>query len=126
MAHNITLDVASAEADHVINQNWFVSGLLQVLLDSSSARTTGNITVYDVAPFARATSTGSAGAGGDLNVTLTATHSVHIEADIVAGSGKRTKVVFTQDLAFSNTQTYLDNASVQVRAAPRLHLPRPG
>jgi hypothetical protein len=28
--HNISLDVASAEADHAINDNWFVSGLIQV------------------------------------------------------------------------------------------------
>ncbi|THH19304.1 hypothetical protein EW146_g1835 [Bondarzewia mesenterica] len=111
--HNITLDVASAEADHTINQNWFVSGLLQVLLDSSSEPTTGQITVYNVDDFANATSTGSAGSNGDLNVTLSATRSVHIEADIVAGSGKHTKVVFTQELKFENTQNYLDDTSVQ-------------
>lgn len=28
--HNISLGVASAESDHAINQNWFVSGLVQV------------------------------------------------------------------------------------------------
>ncbi|KAH9177903.1 subtilisin-like protein [Lactarius sanguifluus] len=43
--HNITLDVASAESDHQINQNWYLSGLLQVNLDSSTLPTTGNITL---------------------------------------------------------------------------------
>lgn len=28
--HNITLSVSSAESDHTINQNWFVSGNIQV------------------------------------------------------------------------------------------------
>lgn len=28
--HNISLDVASAESNHATNQNWFVSGLVQV------------------------------------------------------------------------------------------------
>ncbi|KAK7054899.1 hypothetical protein VNI00_003362 [Paramarasmius palmivorus] len=34
--HNFSLDVVSAEDDHVINQNWFVSGLLQVITDEVS------------------------------------------------------------------------------------------
>ena len=28
--HNITLSVSSVESDHTINQNWFVSGAIQV------------------------------------------------------------------------------------------------
>ncbi|TFY80830.1 hypothetical protein EWM64_g3177 [Hericium alpestre] len=112
--HNITLDVASAESDHTINQNWFVSGLLQVQLDSSSEPTTGNITLYEAFDFANTTTAGSVGTNGDVNVTVGAKRSIRIESDIVSGSGKKTQVVFTQDLEYQNVQNYLDNAFVQL------------
>lgn len=115
--HNITLDVASAEADHAINQNWFVSGLLQVVLDKSGKPTRGNITRYEAHPFAVGNSTGSVGANGDVNVTVTASRSVHIEAEIVSGSGATNKVVFTQELQYSNVQQFLDDLNVQVRSS---------
>ncbi|KAH8117599.1 peptide N-acetyl-beta-D-glucosaminyl asparaginase amidase A-domain-containing protein [Phellopilus nigrolimitatus] len=111
--HNISLDVASAEANHTLNQNWFVSGLVQVVTDPSGARTTGNITRYEVAPFAVTNTTGSVGANGDVNVTVSATRSVHIEAQVVSGSGTVNNVVFSQELAYSNTQNYLDNTTIQ-------------
>lgn len=113
--HNITLDVASAESDHTINQNWFVSGLLQVQLDSSSAPTTGNITLHEVEDFADSTTTGSI-VGENLNVTVTATRSVRIESTIVSGNGTVTDVVFSQELQYSNLQQYIDNATIQVGA----------
>ena len=111
--HNITFDVASAETDHAINQNWFVSGLVQVVTDPSGSQTTGNITVFDVDEFAVTNTTGSVG-GGDVNVTVAATHSVHIEATVVSGSGNVNNVVVKQDLSYSNLQQYLHNATIQV------------
>ncbi|OCH93376.1 hypothetical protein OBBRIDRAFT_859505 [Obba rivulosa] len=111
--HNITIDVASAEADHAINQNWFVSGNLQVVTDPSSRPTTGSITVYDAQPFAVSNITGSVAANGDIIVTVNATRSIHIEADIVSGSGAHTHVVWSQQLEFSNTQFYLDDLNIQ-------------
>lgn len=112
--HNISLDVASAETDHSINANWFVSGLVQVVTDPSGAQTTGNITLYDVDAFATTNTTGVAGANGDVNVTVAATHSVHIEATVVSGSGDVNNVVLKQEMSFSNTQNYLDNTLTQV------------
>ncbi|KAH9068071.1 peptide N-acetyl-beta-D-glucosaminyl asparaginase amidase A-domain-containing protein [Lactarius deliciosus] len=111
-SHNITLDVASAEPDHQINQNWFVSGLLQVKLDSSTAPTTGKITRYEVPNFATSSASSSA-RGVDVNITLKASRRVHIEAEIIAGSGTRTKVVFSQDLEYRNVQNYLQNFTTQ-------------
>ncbi|OSD08639.1 hypothetical protein PYCCODRAFT_1441479 [Trametes coccinea BRFM310] len=111
--HNISLDVVSAEDDHAINQNWFVSGNLQVVTDSSSRPTTGKITKYDASPFAVSTTTGSVGDNGDVNVTVSATRNIHIEAEITSGSGKTTHVVWSQNLEFSNTQQFLDNTFVQ-------------
>ncbi|EJD06059.1 uncharacterized protein FOMMEDRAFT_145373 [Fomitiporia mediterranea MF3/22] len=112
--HSISLDVASAESDHAINANWFVSGLVQVVTDpNSSGQTTGNITVYDVQPFATTQTNGNVGQNGDVNVTVSASHPVHIEATIVSGSGDVNKVVVRQDMAYSNTQNYLQNTSIQ-------------
>ena len=34
--HNISMGVVSAESDHAINANWFVSGLVQVSLSAIS------------------------------------------------------------------------------------------
>ncbi|KAI0273633.1 peptide N-acetyl-beta-D-glucosaminyl asparaginase amidase A-domain-containing protein [Gloeopeniophorella convolvens] len=111
--HNITLDVASAEPDHAINQNWFVSGLLQVKLDPSSRPTTGKITRYEASDFAVSNASASVGDNGDVNITLSASRSVHIEAEIIGGSGAQTNVVFTQLLRYENVQNYLDNTNIQ-------------
>ncbi|KAJ7109380.1 peptide N-acetyl-beta-D-glucosaminyl asparaginase amidase A-domain-containing protein [Mycena epipterygia] len=111
--HLFTIDVASAEANKTINQNWFVSGLLQVVTDSSSKRTTGKITSYSAEPFAVANTTGSVGANGDVNITVTASRKIEITADVVSGSGRTTHVVWSQNLKYINQQNYLDNQLVQ-------------
>ena len=113
--HNISLDVVSAEDDHTINQNWFVSGSLQVVTDPSGKPTTGKITQYNADDFAVTSTTGSVGDNGDVNVTVAATRNIHIEAEITSGSGETTHVVWSQSLQYSNTQNFLDNTFVQVR-----------
>lgn len=112
--HNISIDVVSAESNHAINQNWFVSGNLQVLIDPSGRPTTGRITAYDASPFAVTSTTGEVGANGDVNVTVKATRNIHIESEIISGSGGVTHVVWSQSLAYSNTQNFLDNTFIQV------------
>ncbi|KAG6814345.1 hypothetical protein H0H92_010930 [Tricholoma furcatifolium] len=111
--HNITIDVASAETDHAITQNWFVSGLLQVYTDKSSNPTTGNITSYTADPFSTTTTTGSVGENGDVNITVTATRQIHIEAEFTSGSGETTHVVWSQALEYSNVQSYLQDGTIQ-------------
>ncbi|KAJ7172470.1 peptide N-acetyl-beta-D-glucosaminyl asparaginase amidase A-domain-containing protein [Mycena filopes] len=111
--HLFTIDVASAEANRTINQNWFVSGLLQVVTDSSSEPTTGKITSYSADPFAKTTTTGSVAANGDISIAVTATREIHITADIVSGSGKKNHVVVSQSLQYINQQDYLENTLVQ-------------
>ncbi|KAK7054897.1 hypothetical protein VNI00_003360 [Paramarasmius palmivorus] len=110
--HNFTIDVASAEDDHTTLQNWFVSGVLQVLVDSSSERTTGNITSYTAEPFADSNAVADI-EGRDVIITVTASRQIHIEADILSGSGVATHAVWSQDLQYENVQSYLDNASTQ-------------
>ncbi|KAG8217519.1 peptide N-acetyl-beta-D-glucosaminyl asparaginase amidase A-domain-containing protein [Butyriboletus roseoflavus] len=112
LPHNVTLDVASAEANHTLNQNWYVSGLLQVVTDPSGRPTTGGITCYDVQPYAVTETSASIG-GTDVNITVRAQRSLYIEAVVISGSGQENHVVFQQDLNFINTQYYLDNATTQ-------------
>lgn len=113
-SHNISIDVASAESNHTINDNWFVSGNLQVVTDSSSKPTTGNITKYIADPYAVSSVTGSVGNNGDVNVTVHVTRKIHIESTIRSGSGKSNKVVWSQNLSYNNVQNYLKNLTIQV------------
>ena len=112
--HTISLDVVSAEDNHAINQNWFVSGNLQVITDPSGRPTKGRITSIDAPPFATTKTTGVVGANGDVNVTVSASRIIRIEAQIIAGSGAVTEVVWSQQLEYSNTQNFLDNTFVQL------------
>ncbi|CAE6412849.1 unnamed protein product [Rhizoctonia solani] len=114
--HTISIDVVAggaASADHSINGNWYVSGNIQVFLDSSSEPTTGKITSYIAPDYSTSDVTGIA-ASSDVNVTETASRELRIEAEVKTGSGKTTKVVWTQDLSFKNFQSYLNNATRQV------------
>ncbi|KAF7322979.1 hypothetical protein HMN09_00077600 [Mycena chlorophos] len=112
-SHNFTIDVASAEADHTILSNWFVSGLLQVVTDSSSKRTTGKMTSYNAEPFAVSSNTGHVDSNGDIHITVSATRKISITSEILSGSGKLTSVAWTQDLTYVNQQDYLSNLSIQ-------------
>ncbi|EJD44049.1 hypothetical protein AURDEDRAFT_88240 [Auricularia subglabra TFB-10046 SS5] len=112
--HTITIDIISAENDHTTNQNWYVSGNIQVLLDSSSKPTTGRITKYAADPYPVSKVTGSVAENGDVNVTVSASRSLTIEAEIIAGSGKRTLVHWSQDLSFKNDQIFTDDVNTQI------------
>ncbi|KAJ3779303.1 peptide N-acetyl-beta-D-glucosaminyl asparaginase amidase A-domain-containing protein [Lentinula raphanica] len=111
-AHNFTLDVISAETNGAINQNWFVSGLLQVVTSSTGTPTTGNMTVYEATEFPVSTATASVTSNGDVTITVTASRTIHIESDVCSGEACTT-VVFDQSLDYSNVQTYLNNFNIQ-------------
>ena len=87
--------------------------LSQVITDPSGKQTTGKITRYDASPFGVSSSSASLGSNGDLNITVKASRTLTIEADVTSGSGRTTHVVWNQELAYSNTQFYLDNFNVQ-------------
>ena len=112
--HVISLDVASAENNYTINQNWFLSAALQVFIDSSSNPTTGKMTQYSVEPFSKTTTVGSVGENGDLNVTVSAARQLRIESTIISGSGMVNNVVWVQSLEYNNVRNYLSNATIQV------------
>ncbi|KAJ6463356.1 peptide N-acetyl-beta-D-glucosaminyl asparaginase amidase A-domain-containing protein [Mycena sanguinolenta] len=110
--HLFTIDVASAEADKTILQNWFVSGVLQIITDPSPKRTTGNITSYSAEPFAQTNTTGSISENGDISIIVTASRKIRITADILSGSGQANHVVFSQNLEYVNQQDYSDDMFV--------------
>ena len=56
------------------------------------------------------------GTNGDVVVTVAAKHNIHIESQIVSGSGVTTHVVWTQQLSYSNTQSFLNNTLIQVNS----------
>ncbi|KAH7889693.1 peptide N-acetyl-beta-D-glucosaminyl asparaginase amidase A-domain-containing protein [Phlebopus sp. FC_14] len=112
LPHNVSLDVVSAEANHTLNSNWYVSGLLQVVADPSGQPTTGKITSYEVQPYAVTETTASVG-GTDVNITVNAQRQLKIEATVISGSGHDNNVVFQQSLNYTNTQYYLDNTYTQ-------------
>lgn len=72
------------------------------------------MTAYDAQPFAVASSTANVSANGDVVITVTASRQLHIESEIISGSGIVTQAVFTQSLQFSNTQEYLNDLADQV------------
>ncbi|KAJ8489682.1 hypothetical protein ONZ45_g13482 [Pleurotus djamor] len=111
--HTFTIDVASAEPNRGTLQNWFVSGLLQVVTDPSGKPSTGRITSYSADPFAVVSNTATPRDNGDLSITVTATRKIHIEAEVTSGSGKTSHVVVSQDLRYSNVQTYQNNFNIQ-------------
>ncbi|GJJ05821.1 hypothetical protein Clacol_000008 [Clathrus columnatus] len=113
--HNVTLDVVSAEGNHTINDNWFVSGNIQVVTDTSGKPTTGKITLYDVPEFPVSSTKGVLSHNGDLTVTVNASRQLRIESEIRSGSGKTNTVIWQQDLSYTNLQLYQQNASIQVR-----------
>lgn len=112
--HTITMDVTSAEADHNILQNWYLSGNLQVYLDQSSKPTCGEILRYEAEPFSRTTTIGSVN-GSDVMVTVAATRKIYIESTVTGGSGYQERVVFDQELKYKNVQYYSNDANIQVR-----------
>ncbi|VDB82940.1 unnamed protein product [Peniophora sp. CBMAI 1063] len=112
--HTITLDVASAETDHAINSNWFVSGAVHIILGDSDQPTTGNITLYKADDYAVTTESGGQDDTGAVAFSVGATRSIHIESTIVPGNGKETKVIFKQDLAYTNKQSYNVDATIEV------------
>ena len=85
-----------------------------MVTDSSLKPTTGKITKYIADDFATGATSGNLASNGDIDFTVKANRTIHIESTITSGSGKKNNVVFTQSLAYSNTQTYLQDFFIQV------------
>jgi len=86
---------------------------IQVITDPSGKQTKGKITSYTASPFGQSSASASTAPNGDLNITVTASRTLRIASEIISGSGKKTEVVWSQALSYSNTQFYLDDLNVQ-------------
>ncbi|KAJ8521617.1 hypothetical protein ONZ45_g1709 [Pleurotus djamor] len=113
LPHNITIDVASAEQDHAIEQNWYVSGNLQIVTDASSRPTKGKVLSYSAEPFARSSVEGRIEGEGSVDFNVKATRKLHVESVISSGSGKTVRVQWSQNLEYTNAQVYRENGTVQ-------------
>jgi hypothetical protein len=117
LPHTFTLSVISAEPDYTTEQNWYLTANLQVITNSASNEpTTGNVTIYSIDPYPQMSTTGHVLNGGqDVDFTVTASRKVHVESTVVAGgSGKKNHVVWTQDLKYTNVQTFTQGGITQV------------
>lgn len=122
--HTFTLDVASSELTHEIQQNWYVSGLLQVVTSGSSSKpTTGKMISYVADPYAVATTSGRVQGNGDVDFEIRATRAIRVEAEVVSATGNgeggettSTRVVWEQSLQYTNVQSWRDGGMVQVRS----------
>lgn len=110
-SHNFTIDVVSAEENHAINANWYVSGLLQVVTDDSSKPTTGKVISYSAQPFSQSSVTSQPHKDGEIDVTVSMSRKVYIESTIVSGSGKTTVATWSQDTQYSNHYTLTNNGT---------------
>lgn len=122
-AHSFQLQVYSAEKNHTIDASWFITGNLQVVLDSSNERTTGSITSHTGSRFGSFSTTGKI-TKGDLSVPSSFSlkskgpRTLRIEGTVKTGSSKHAKkVVWEQSHTYSNDQTLSQNgqASLGVR-----------
>lgn len=112
LPHNVSIDAVSAEANHTVNSNWYVSGLLQVITHPSGKRTTGQMIAYDAQPYADTQTYGSV-SPSDVNITVTAQRRLRIESLVISGDGTENHVVFEQYLDYTNTQYYLNYSNTQ-------------
>ncbi|KAF7778721.1 hypothetical protein Agabi119p4_3066 [Agaricus bisporus var. burnettii] len=112
-AHSFTIDVVSAESNHTILQNWFVSGNLQVFTDPSGRPTTGEMLEIDNQPFAETRTEGRVESNGDVTFSVKATRRIRIKSQITSGSGDTSNVTWTQDMRYVNSQQWLNNFLIQ-------------
>jgi Peptide N-acetyl-beta-D-glucosaminyl asparaginase amidase A len=139
--HAFTLDVAGMGANFSTNQNWIISGNLQVcifninptqssyilsqlLLDDTDEATTGSLTIYEAAPFVSPSTVGSvAGVAPNVSVTTSANRTIHIQGHLTTGSGKTTTTIWQQQLSVMSSFRY-PNSCADIRCSPSLPMQR--
>ncbi|KAE8257142.1 hypothetical protein A4X13_0g2554 [Tilletia indica] len=121
--HTFDLLVQSADRNGSYPQGWFLSGNLQVVLDSSSARTTGQListpSKPSYLPYPTLTTTGKVMGDLSKNGTLTATvrtskgapRTISVVGEVKAGSMKAA-ARYTWTQSFDYRSDLLQNAAV--------------
>jgi hypothetical protein len=105
--HKVQLKVVSAEKNQTV-LSWFISGNIQVQLDSTSERTTGNIVSYQAHLAGDFSTTGQVGpnfnATGNLQFQVEGPRSINIQATLKPGSSEVSyPISWIQDIYYSNT-----------------------
>ena len=110
-AHDLQLRVVSAEKNGTIDASWFVSGNVQVKLDQSKKRTTGNIIRYQVQELpaysfqTKSSVNGDVSGNGTFNATVQSRYprTLAIDATVKAGSEIIPRLVtWSQSYTYSN------------------------
>lgn len=126
-SHNFTLSVLGQGKDggRSVLDNWYLTGNVHVVLDSSSEqRTTGEITLHD-APQRPSISThvdeqtsdddkGDGGGDWSIQTEVKAWHALRIAATLQTGSGSK-NVSVEQYLGFENEQVWSGRGRKEVR-----------
>ncbi|GAA5831520.1 hypothetical protein JCM11251_004051 [Rhodosporidiobolus azoricus] len=108
--HTISFAVVGQGKNETVNNNWFITGALHLVLDPTSPpiRTTGRILSHQVTPSPFILSGGFPSAdGAELKTSVKGTRSVNIVAELVTGSGKKL-VHWGQAATLENKQFYTD------------------
>ncbi|KZT30135.1 hypothetical protein NEOLEDRAFT_1054711 [Neolentinus lepideus HHB14362 ss-1] len=112
--HNFTLAIVGMGPGQPVNANWYVSGNVQVVLDSTDQQTNGSVVVYEGGGDILAEVEGRV-SGANVSVSTMAGRRLYVEGEIWTGSGY-TRAVWEQNLNFTNSEVYqttLGNVSVQ-------------
>ena len=76
---------------------------------------------YKAEPFARPVISGNVDAeAGVVDISVDATRKLSIESEIIEGGGKKNRIVWSQQLSFSNKQKFSEGGFVMVRALYKL------
>ncbi|BGP36823.1 hypothetical protein JCM10449v2_000725 [Rhodotorula kratochvilovae] len=110
LPHEFAFSVLGQGKDGSVNDNWFITGALHLVLDPSNppVRTTGRMLSYDVAPLPLIISAGFPSPDGKtLRTLLSVQRTLDIRAELETGAGRK-EVRVSHEVRFENDQFYDD------------------
>ncbi|GAA5934285.1 hypothetical protein JCM3775_006958 [Rhodotorula graminis] len=113
--HVFSFSVLGQGDEGSINDNWFITGALHLVLDPSDPpiRTTGRLLSYDVSPAPLILSAGFPSSdGASLRTVVSAQRTLEIRAELLTGEGRKV-VQVAHEVAFDNEQRFDDNGTYQ-------------
>eukprot|EP01117_Protostelium_nocturnum_P010163 TRINITY_DN3630_c0_g1_i1.p1 TRINITY_DN3630_c0_g1~~TRINITY_DN3630_c0_g1_i1.p1 ORF type:complete len:580 (+),score=224.26 TRINITY_DN3630_c0_g1_i1:82-1821(+) len=111
--HNFTLNVAGMGTGFSINDNWFVTGNLQLRLAKCSGRTTGRITYNSVGPtFLNPSLSVYSTSNTSVYLKVLTTRTIQIKAALQTCEGKL-NVKYFQKLNYQNVMTLSNGGNDQ-------------
>ncbi|GAA5834563.1 hypothetical protein JCM9279_004353 [Rhodotorula babjevae] len=114
--HDFSFSVFGQGDEGSINDNWFITGALHLVLDPSDPpiRTTGRLLSYDAPSAPLILSAGFPSPdGASLRTFVSAQRTLRIEAELETGSEGRRLVHVAHEVEFNNEQRFDDNGTYQ-------------